>query len=325
MLPSVKDFLEKYRGKRIFFEPLWGNNGDTLIKLGTLVALRRAKVVQVRRPDEADLILINGSGGMSPLWGGIRVLDAYSKKYPDIPLAVLPSSWNYNKSEMENLFKMRHSPCFLYARERYSYQLLQDLGYIPDVKIGLDHDMAFRLAESELIASLHRVGGLKHNLFVERKDRESVGDIQQELHRIMSMMRWIIPKKIRHALPDSVRLRLYDIFIPFERLLNTRRLGKMDVGSPLARRFIYILQRKHPEFKDLPIFSADISLKEVMSFSNFCLVIANAAVVFTTRLHVGILGALLGKIVYLKSGNWHKIRGVYEFSLKDNINVVWLP
>lgn len=37
----------------------------------------------------------------------------------------------------------------------------------------------------------------------------------------------------------------------------------------------------------------------------------------TDRLHIGIAGALLGKKVRLFEGNYHKIRGIYDFSLRD--------
>jgi exopolysaccharide biosynthesis predicted pyruvyltransferase EpsI len=42
----------------------------------------------------------------------------------------------------------------------------------------------------------------------------------------------------------------------------------------------------------------------------------------TNRLHVGIAAALLGKTVNLYRGSYHKIAGVYDFSMRDKFNNV---
>jgi exopolysaccharide biosynthesis predicted pyruvyltransferase EpsI len=45
-------------------------------------------------------------------------------------------------------------------------------------------------------------------------------------------------------------------------------------------------------------------------------------IVNTNRLHVGIAAALLGKEVNLYRGSYHKIVGVYDFSMRDKFNNV---
>jgi len=45
-------------------------------------------------------------------------------------------------------------------------------------------------------------------------------------------------------------------------------------------------------------------------------------IVNTNRLHVGIAAALLGKTVNLYRGSYHKIAGVYDFSMRDKFNNV---
>jgi hypothetical protein len=45
--------------------------------------------------------------------------------------------------------------------------------------------------------------------------------------------------------------------------------------------------------------------------------LANFESVSTDRLHVAIAGALLGKKVRLFDGNYHKIRAIYEYSIRD--------
>ncbi len=52
--------------------------------------------------------------------------------------------------------------------------------------------------------------------------------------------------------------------------------------------------------------------------------VANFETVYTDRLHVAIAGAILGKRVHLFEGNYHKIRGIYEYSLQDRFPKVTL-
>ena len=53
-----------------------------------------------------------------------------------------------------------------------------------------------------------------------------------------------------------------------------------------------------------------------MTYSLFEKLIASSAVVFTTRLHVGILSAMFDIPTYLIPGVYHKISGIYDLSMK---------
>jgi exopolysaccharide biosynthesis predicted pyruvyltransferase EpsI len=57
------------------------------------------------------------------------------------------------------------------------------------------------------------------------------------------------------------------------------------------------------------------------SFSTYLKLITNAEAIVTDRLHVAILGAILGKRVFLISNIYHKNKGVYEYSLSSYPNV----
>jgi exopolysaccharide biosynthesis predicted pyruvyltransferase EpsI len=69
------------------------------------------------------------------------------------------------------------------------------------------------------------------------------------------------------------------------------------------------------------VFAADISQTSLCSFDTFCSLIAQSAAVISTRLHVAVLAALLGKPTYLVAGPGTKIRSVYEYSLAEMPNV----
>jgi len=48
--------LAQFRGKRIFFEPLEGNNGDKLIEMGSHTLLQSIDAKLVSNPKQADAI-----------------------------------------------------------------------------------------------------------------------------------------------------------------------------------------------------------------------------------------------------------------------------
>lgn len=68
-----------------------------------------------------------------------------------------------------------------------------------------------------------------------------------------------------------------------------------------------------------PRDSRDISLED---FDIFLDAIVSASEVHTDRLHVGILGALLGKRVFLSKTRFEKVDGVYQESLHRYPNVI---
>jgi len=323
-LPPVIEFLKRYQGARVFFEPLWGNNGDTLIRMGALRALQQAKVICVRSPNRADLIVINGGSGLTHLWGRLHILEQYCRRFPQTPLVVLPSSWDCNPDEINTLVRTRAAPCFLYARERYSFELLKGAATSGRVVIGLDHDMAFHLKDSPYLTSLSRAKDERHVLIVERSDVESATGAHEQPSRLVRLIQRVVPSKLRHALPQRARLYVAEYMFSLERIFNMLQKPSAS-GTEFVREALKIVEDQYPQYRNLPIVVADISLKYVRSFRRFCLDIARAAIVVTTRLHVGILAALLGKPTYIKPGNWHKIVGVYEYSLIDFPNVRLLP
>lgn len=70
----------------------------------------------------------------------------------------------------------------------------------------------------------------------------------------------------------------------------------------------------------------DICIK-AKSFEEFTSTIADSKKVFTDRLHVGILSAILGKTVFLFPSSYWKNKGVYEHTLSeyDNVTFIELP
>ena len=65
---------------------------------------------------------------------------------------------------------------------------------------------------------------------------------------------------------------------------------------------------------------SDVSMKG--SLTDFVSAVEYAGEVFTDRLHVAILGSILGRKVTLFGNIYHKNRGVWEYSLSDTVNFV---
>lgn len=86
-----------------------------------------------------------------------------------------------------------------------------------------------------------------------------------------------------------------------------------------------ILRQEHPGLAQMPRLVRDISRRDYSTFDDFCEAVAAASVVLTTRLHVGIFAALLGKPTYIFGGPYHKIRAIYEHSMAGFSNVTFVP
>ena len=119
----------------------------------------------------------------------------------------------------------------------------------------------------------------------------------------------------RRRVPSLLKKPLY----PLRAYLASRQ------STPFRSRCEEIIREYHSDLAGLPRLVCDVSRKEYYSFEGFCDAIADAAIVLTTRLHVGILAALLGKRTYVFEGVYHKIRAIYDHSLSGYENVSFIP
>lgn len=312
--------LASYRNKPVFFEPLHGNNGDKLIEMGSRELLSQLGIRLVNRPEQAAVIVFNGGAGMTDIWvHGFETLATYNQRYPDIPLIVCPSSFWFTQTDFPALFRDRRAPAWVYAREPYSLEILQALEFPTDVRLELDHDMAFHLQNSAYLRDLRTKTAQKHILIVERHDPESMtGADQSATARATgtTLSTW------KQRIPQPVRQAIYrHVTTPLRHRMIAKRLGEQGIHTAFTQECLNRLIQDDPTRADLPIFAADISDPALCNFRCFSQLIAEAAVVVATRLHVGILAAMLDKPTYIQSGSYHKIRGIYEYSLADNKQV----
>jgi len=304
---ALRSFLETYRNRKIFRPPLTnmhgksvGNNGDQLMVLGADKFLQQYDVEIVESPEAADLILFGGNGGMHENYHTIpRIFSQLARTFPKTPIAMLPSTYFFPNSRMADIIGDREGFVKLFCRERYSYNHLLNHHQLPaNCTIELDHDMAFHLGDEQWVSNLrNRVS--KNVLIVERLDSEHVTAAFQRTWRndVIGLVGKVMPQPLKRS--------LYPIA---GRVLGSRQ-------SPMRLKSMKLLEKNYPDLTNAPVVSMDISLQNFCTFDKFCTHIADAKVVFTTRLHVGILSSILGRPTLLFDGPYHKIRGIYEHSL----------
>jgi len=187
----------------------------------------------------------------------------------------------------------------LFCRERFSLDHLSRDHELPDsCRLLLDHDMAFELHSTDWLKRL-AAESPDHTLIVERTDIEHPDvAFQPDRVRGASLRRWL-PGWLKQWLRPLVH-----------RARDHRR-------SPFRRRCKQLIDQEFPFAASLPRHYADVSNPGRNTFDMFTNEVAHAAVVLTTRMHVGILAALLGRPTCLFTGPYHKIRGVYEYSLAE--------
>lgn len=297
--------LENLRGKKVYFEPLGGNHGDWLIVLGSLHVLAKYDVKLVRDPHAADMIVLNGGGGLGvELWDkDLEWLRGYAQTYAGQPLVILPSSFDFQGDRLARCFDGRAAPAYVFARERYSFEKLAQ-PYQSEVQTGLADDMALGLRDAPYLDELKKHDAVRHVLIVERSDLETVAAAAPGARAGGGDWKQRVPRPLRRA----AKKLLY---------------GGKVASSPRGQTALERLYSEQPQYRALPVVAQDISLKELYSFEHFERAIVEAAVVITTRLHVGILAALLDKPTYMLRGStvYPKIQGVYEFSLREYENV----
>lgn len=291
---NFNQFLGSLTGERIFFEPLCGNNGDELIKMGMLRLFELNGINPCSRPDEADVILLNGGGAMNDLWpeGAAQVIEGLIERFPGKTFVVGPSSYYFINLDFAEILRKANDGVTLFCRERISHESLQRLDLPPQVRLDLSQDLAFELDGSPFIEEQRSQSCGESILCAMRKDREGNAGI--------------LAKTSAPWLPQAVRRPLS---ILRDRLVAFKSSDKIEE----------ILGGISEESDPGETIYRDVSVS--VPFEDFCREVRRSRAIVTNRLHVAIFGTLLRKEVHLIRGAYHKNGGVYDFSLKNCGNV----
>lgn len=310
---STADVLTRYAGRPVYLHEVSGNNGDELILRGSQFLLKQHACIPVPTPEEADVLLING-GFKSDFWPfANEVIRAFSTDHPDKPLVILPSSFLFDDTDFPALFAGRNAPVTIMARELPSLELVRAMDFPCDVEYGLDHDTAFALADDPEFVLLSKSPTFRDLLIVERGDAESVSGLSEtgllNSSTLRSLAAFALP---RPALSLAARI-----------VGRARRAGADEATSPFAQDAV-ALGSTFLGYAPDTLLATDVSRRSVCTFPEFCSEIARSEVIVSTRLHVAILGAILGRRTYIVAGKYHKIPGIYEYSMAalDHVSMV---
>lgn len=272
---TVKEKLNQYQGRKIFYKPNPGNGGDALIAAGTFKLFRECGLeVEIITGNDyshlnGQIVLYAGGGNLVKEYTNcaefIKKVHSYVEE-----LIILPHTINSH----EELLASLKENVTIFVREKTSYEILNSNN--PRFKLLLDHDMAFNikvgdydlnsffsLATQRLIEYKMKnifMGGKKKELNAFRVDVEKT-DIKLPNNNID------VSVKINHSssmYPETiVQKTTRDIFQFVDSFdnISTNRLH-IAIASALLGKTVKMYKNSY--YKNRAIF--DFSLKD--SFSN---------------------------------------------------------
>ncbi len=287
MKDNFTKFLGNHKKESFSLAATRGNSGDALIRKGLELYLKVNKY-KITNCESADNIIIHGGANINDVWKlGIDLLKKIIEKYPNKRIIIAPHSVYFYKTNFEKILNNCKQEIHFFTREKYSYERLSKMNLNKNIHLYLANDTAFLLEYSNYIENLKKKSNNKYILVSLRIDYES------------------------HIL-DKKKLKFFEnVFGRF----GLREIFERVYHQIISKQFI----RRNLKNRKAKIIIADASLE---NYDKFIDLILNASEIYTDRLHVGVLGAILNKRVYLYSSSYKKIEGVYEQSLKKYPNII---
>lgn len=280
--------------------PFYSNIGDTLIWQGEIDFLQKVKAkckgmysletFRFQKIKQDDLILFQGGGNFGDLWPRhhdfkMKVVDAY----PDNRFIFLPQTVYFKDPENMRRCAKRLSgkQVTICARDNASYQVLKEnfdneILLVPDMAFCIDMD-GWRKA---IVKPEHRA------LLLKREDKELASS--ETLRRFeetpgIDISDWVTFRGDNACERNFNRLRI---------VVNRRPLRNLGVGQFLLGAYMYYIYRP---------FLVRSGIKQLSAYNE----------IYTTRLHAGILGLLLGKRIKFFDNTYGKNSHFCETWLAD--------
>jgi len=321
-MDKLEEILRKYQDKKFLVIELGGNNGDRLIYLGLerkLLELGiKYTILQYKENSKLPFLLTLYFGSWKKI---IRTLTALSKnKSLEIAINKM-DKWIYAQTLKTS--KIKVNPSYII--------LIHGSGNINDVwgqGIRLLKSLIKHNPESVIIVApqtywfretcfpkLFLATKQEIHLFCREKYSYNLlksMNLPENVHIFLSPdTAFYLSKEdfhIRQGYHDLICLRTDKESALFKKKED---IAKFFEGLNLAAQ----LKRK--------IIIGDFSL--LVGFRDFIRLIETSKRVYTDRLHVAILAAILGKETVLYPNSYYKNRGVYEYSLSNYPNVKFIP
>jgi len=207
-------------------------------------------------------------------------------------LVVGPATFRLGYTDWVGTFNRSASPgVALFARDPDSFMNLRKARLRKSIKIGLSHDPALYLRDSEWLDAQKSAVANEYVLAAFRRDHEMNTGIPGE---------WV--KALRAVLPKGTFKKLTHWF------KKRARRRKVDIARKLAD-------------SKLPLNEVDVSH---LDFDSFVETVRCSKEVHTDRLHTMLLAAMLDKPVFAYRTSYGKLEGVYEQSLKGWTKVTFV-
>lgn len=285
--------------------PYYENIGDTLIWEGTLQFLKQTKhkclystsLTTYYNHDfpKDTLILLQGGGNFGDLWNGPH---EFRKKiiesHPKNKVIIFPQTVWYENSEnikKDEFFFAQHTNVIMCARDKVSFSFMKE--HFPKNTILLVPDLAFFI-------DLKKHGQINSKatekiLYAKRLDKEfkknatpSFIPANAEIHDWPT----IEQKATKYAFADYI-IGWLNFFA------NIKRIRPINKFIDFIRYYFY-----RPQY-----------LKDCINFIN------QYDTIYSTRLHIAIASAMMGKSVYLMDNSYGKNFSFYDTWLTDMENV----
>lgn len=275
--------------------PYYENIGDTLIWEGTLRFLEQSRfkclytassrTFVYRELPESAIILLQGGGNFGDLWPEHhRFRKKVIELYPRNRVIVLPQTvWYENPEKLaaDEAFFAAHSNVTLCSRDKVSFAFMQE--HFPNNKVLLVPDMAFFI-DFEQYGHVDCETG--RTLYAKRTDKELKSDEWPEfVPRDAEVHDWPTyeRKAFKYAVADAIERRL-------NYWANARGIKRLNRWIDWLRNQFY-----RPQY-----------IKDCVRF------IDQYDTIYSTRLHVAIAGAMMGKQVHILDNSYGKNFGFYE-------------
>ena len=283
-------FLTANKGKTFYMKAWAGNTGDALIWWGTENLLRDLGIHTTRDLMEADVILI--PGGNQTMWqDNVNTWKLMWETCPDKEFVVGPMTAQFGLTTWVE--DIHHAPVRisgLFARDTQSYQNLGDCHFDKEVVLGLSHDPALYLQNSDFIKAEKQAARQDFVLAAFRADHEGCRTTSE------------YNKSLSRLVPGAVLTRI-----------DSRRKGRSQTAK--------IARAAEVSKANGALRACDIARHPVPYFFE---ILRGAKEVHTDRLHCMLAAAMLEKPIFAYPTTFGKLEGVYEHSLKGWAQVTFV-
>lgn len=331
--------------------PYYPNIGDSLIWEGFEVFLKDNSIICKHRSsadtfafpqiDRSMTIISIGGGNFGDSWRGLQDFRCkVIKHYPNNRIIILPQSVYYNNKEtlQDDISAFSsHNDLHICARDNWSFEYLKknfpvnNVLLLPDLSFALDvHNYTKPIKYSLRNKVLYLVrddvesvnypeipcdaksdwpvmnidGATREKLHKQSRIRHKFLRFYINLFHNLSAAEYVVISfalLIRIALCNNLLKKWQLIYVEFEYLDYLNRKYPVKVGKIID----WVMYRFH-----LPTV-----VKLGFDFVN------RYDIVYSSRLHAGIVGFLLGKQTFLLDNSNHKINNLYETWLYDAGNI----